>query len=289
MGSRNTDGSRISHNSRTSRKRHRNVLVTDYTDDERKKRSEIFDPSKLNLALWMNGSDPSKFTVDAHGNITAWEASVGGVTFTCDLAFAPKQSKLNGLHAPLFNPEGISTGTLVVPTEGGMETPSNVLGGDFTLFVVAKTTDNLGAFVFGLSDIGNNGVVAGLQVGTIASAWLVQNGGSASAFGASASPNATRLYAGVERGISRDIWTNGARNGTNATPKDKASLDAMQIACVRVRADAQGFAFSGHIGEIIAINRDLTANPAELETFRAIHRYLANKWGTDNLLDINML
>lgn len=289
MGSRNIDGSRISHNSRISLKRHRNVLITDHVDNKRKKRAEIFDPSKLNLALWMNGSDKSKFTVDIHGNITAWASTVGGVTFTSDLAFAPKQSKLNGLHCPLFNQEGISANGTVIATEGGMEEASNLLGGTFTLFVVAKPKDILGAFAFGLSDIGNNASVGGLQVSQSGASWLIQVSGSATALGPAVSTNETRLYAAIERGASRDIWVDGARRGVNATPKNKSGLDAMQIGCVRVRADAQAFAFSGWIGEIIAINRDLTANPAELETFRAIHRYLSNKWGVDSLLDTNML
>ena len=296
MASRNADGTHISQNQRVAKARSRHVIVTDPTTDTTKKRSEEFDPSKLDLCLWMNGSDLSKFTVNPNdGKITAWEATVGGVTFTAELAWAPTSDKVNGLHAPLFNPGGVNTEVFAGSLHGGLQAPagSNVFDDEaFSLFVVSKMATR-GGVMFAITNEGDTSRFgANLRARDAGVNWIVQVVSGASWAWETdmvIGEGRTALYAVSETTAVREVWIDGARGDTGVVARDKTELDGMQIGCSRLRADTPAFPFSGHICEIIGINKNLTSDKDSLETFYAIHRYLANKWGVSDNLDANML
>lgn len=289
MGSLNTDGSHISQDKKSCKKRQRDVIVTDYSTDLRTKRIQEFDPSQLDLALWLDASDSSKFTIDHLGNITGWEANVGGVTFTSDLAWAPKASKLNGLHCPLFNGGGVLSDISAGPTEGGMEVGSNPLGPVFTMLCASKNKDANGGTIFALSRVGDSSSLAGLAMLPSISAWIVQIGGQSLVGGAIVNTSQSVISAVVEKGTSRDLWLHGNYQATTTATKNKSGLDSMSLGVLTVRSEGSPFLFSGWIGEVIVINKDLTATDADRKVFDSLHRYLANKWGGDSILSQNML
>ncbi len=296
MGSLNLDGTHISQSHRVSKARPRHVLVTDHTDDTTKKRIELFDPSKLDLALWMDASDISTFTVSSFGRLTEWRDKVNGTAFVLggngNLDFPPISSKLNGLHCPLFNQFDLSSGaSSVSPVRGGMEAAgTNPMGPTFTMLLVARAKEGQFGLPFCFSEQGNAALTAGLHPGPTNVRWFVSSGGQEQAqFGVSAVIGETNIFAAVERGSSRDLWIDGALKAVNSVARNMGPMDSMEIGTFRLRQDTAALSYNGWIAEIIFINKDLPATPAGLETYRALHRYLANKWGVSENLDANML